>query len=137
MFLFFVVWRALISCHTNRVLCTRLQVQRSKHWRDLEFLAFSRKFKPPVARLLVDVWATPSVVTLTVEALLQNPTPPCQHINLVNQYQSGETFFQVYIYHRSRNECFYGFHKLREPVTDSADKNKVSGSKLMAGHPNL
>jgi hypothetical protein len=44
----------VISCHTNRVLCTRLQVQRSKHRRALAFSATGRKFKPPVSRAVVD-----------------------------------------------------------------------------------
>jgi hypothetical protein len=50
-----------------------VQVQRSKLWRNLQFLAFRRKFNPPVSRLLVDFWATPSAAAPTVEALLQHP----------------------------------------------------------------
>ena len=42
------------SCHTNRVLYTRLQVHRLKHWRAFAFSAHGLKIKPPVSRVVVD-----------------------------------------------------------------------------------
>ncbi len=57
---------AVYSCKTNRVLCTRMQVQRRKHWPDhlasesvvgrraFAFSACGRKFKPPASRVVVD-----------------------------------------------------------------------------------
>jgi hypothetical protein len=105
----------LISCHTNRVLCTRLQVQRSKHWRDLESLAFHRKFNPPVSRLLVDVWATPSATTLTVEALLQHPNFPHMPVYKLGQPipTLRDIFPSLYISDMrttSRVTISYGYH---------------------------
>jgi hypothetical protein len=39
---------------SNRVLCTRLQPQRLKHWRAYVFSAYGRKSKPPALRVVVD-----------------------------------------------------------------------------------
>jgi hypothetical protein len=39
---------------SKRVLCTRFQPQRLKHWRAFAFSAYGRKFKPPALRVVVD-----------------------------------------------------------------------------------
>jgi hypothetical protein len=51
----------------------------------LNFLAFRRKFNPPVSRLLVDFSPTPSAATLTAEALLQNPNFPHMTVYKIGQ----------------------------------------------------